>query len=45
VRKNRFYHKVGFGGRASREQNGDLPVEVDSTYATRGHNRAENGGY
>jgi len=45
VRENRFYHKVGLGGRASREKNGDLPVEVDSTYATLGHNHAEDGGY
>jgi len=31
---NRFFHKLGLEGRASREQSGDLPVEVDSTYVT-----------
>jgi len=42
---NRFFHKLGLEERASHEQSGDLPKEVDSTYVTPGHNHVEDGGY
>jgi len=42
---NRFSQKLGLEGRASREQCGDLPVEVDSTYVTPGCSHVGDGGY